>query len=351
MHCVILAGGSGTRFWPYSRRNNPKQMLNIIGDQSMLQITVDRLSKLKSTSEIYIITKKELYEPIIKKIKNVNPENVIIEPSAKNTAPAIGLVSEKIFTKNKNAIMGVFPADHLIVGHKKFEKSMDNAFRMVKKQNNLVTIGIKPTYPSTAYGYIQYEPNNDKNNIGYHVKTFAEKPHEKLAKRFLKSGDFLWNAGIFIWQVDTLLSSLNNHMPELYDSLIKIKSCLDKSNNFEDIWNNITPTSIDYGLMEKSNNIFVVPAEFEWNDLGSWDALHKFFSKKEGENIIRGFGNVLDGKNNLIQSIDKFTAIIGLDDIVVVNTEDATLVVKKDMVERVKELVSWLEKKDYKELI
>jgi len=351
MHCVILAGGSGTRFWPYSRANNPKQLLNIVGDKSMLQITVDRLRKLKSTTEIYIVTKPDLYDSIKKNIKNIDPENIVIEPSAKNTAPAIGLVSIKIFQKYKNAIMGVFPADHLIVGHKKFEKSMDNAFRMVKKQNNLVTIGIKPTYPSTAYGYIQYEPNNDKNNIGYHVKTFAEKPHEKLAKRFLKSGDFLWNAGIFIWQVDTLLSSLNNHMPELYDSLIKIKNCLDKSNNFEDIWNNITPTSIDYGLMEKSNNIFVVPAEFEWNDLGSWDALHKFFSKKEGENIIRGFGNVLDGKNNLIQSIDKFTAIIGLDDIVVVNTEDATLVVKKDMVERVKELVSWLEKKDYKELI
>ena len=351
MHCVILAGGSGTRFWPYSRANNPKQLLNIVGDKSMLQITVDRLRKLKSTTEIYIVTKPELYDSIKKNIKNIDPENIVIEPSAKNTAPAIGLVSIKIFQKYKNAIMGVFPADHLIVGHKKFEKSLDNAFRMVKKQNKLVTIGIKPTYPSTAYGYIQYEPNNENNKIGYHVKTFAEKPHEKLAKRFLKSGDFLWNAGIFIWQVDTLLSSLNNHMPELYDSLFKIKSCLDKSNNFEDIWNNITPTSIDYGLMEKSNNIFVVPAEFEWNDLGSWDALHKFFSKKEGENIIRGFGNVMDGKNNLIQSNDRFTAIIGLDDIVVVNTEDATLVVKKDMVERVKELVSWLEKKDFKELI
>ena len=145
------------------------------------QITVDRLSKLKSTSEIYIITRKDLYEHIVKNIKNINPENVIIEPSAKNTAPAIGLVSEKIYTKNKNAIMGIFPADHLIVGHKNFEKSMDDAFSLVKTKDHLVTIGIKPTYPSTAYGYIQYEPDN-KNKVGYHVKTFAEKPHEKLAK-------------------------------------------------------------------------------------------------------------------------------------------------------------------------
>ena len=240
-------------------------MLNIIGDQSMLQITVDRLSKLKSTSEIYIITRKDLYEPIVKNIKNINPENVIIEPSAKNTAPAIGLVSEKIYTKNKNAIMGVFPADHLIVGHKNFEKSMDDAFSLVKEKDHLVTIGIKPTYPSTAYGYIQYEPDK-KNKVGYHVKTFAEKPHEKLAKRFISSGDFLWNAGIFVWNVRSLLSALEKYMPELHDSLSDIRKRMESSKPYDDIWESITPESIDYGVMEKADNIFVIPADFEWND-------------------------------------------------------------------------------------
>ncbi len=198
MHCVILAGGSGTRFWPYSRKDNPKQLLNIVGDKTMLQITIDRLRKLKSTSEIYIITKQELYEPILKSIKHIKAENIIVEPSAKNTAPAIALVAQKIFMNNKNAVMGVFPADHLIVGHNHFEKSLNSAFSLVKKEQILVTIGIKPSYPSTAYGYIQYEPGT-KNKNGYHVKTFAEKPHETLAKRFIKSGDFLWNAGIFVW--------------------------------------------------------------------------------------------------------------------------------------------------------
>ena len=144
MHCVILAGGSGTRFWPYSRKDNPKQLLNIIGDKTMLQITIDRLRKLKSTSEIYIITKQELYEPILKSIKYINAENIIVEPSAKNTAPAIALVAQKIFMNNKNAVMGVFPADHLIVGHNHFEKSLDSAYRLVKKEQILVTIGIKP---------------------------------------------------------------------------------------------------------------------------------------------------------------------------------------------------------------
>jgi mannose-1-phosphate guanylyltransferase len=351
MHCVILAGGSGTRFWPFSRKDNPKQLLNIVGERSMLQITVDRLRKLKSTSEIYIITRQELYDPIIRNIENIDPENIIIEPSAKNTAPAIGLVAQKIFLKNKNAIMGVFPADHLIVGHKNFEKSLDRAYRLVKKKNNLVTIGIKPTYPSTAYGYIQYEPGDNKNKIGYHVKTFAEKPHEKLAKRFLKSGDFLWNAGIFVWQVDTLLSSLEKHMPELYDALIEIRGYIENSKSIDEIWNNIMPQSIDYGLMEKANNIFVIPADFDWNDLGSWGALYNVFSKKDGENIVRGSGTVLDGKSNFIQSNGRFTAVIGLDNLVVVNTQDATLVVPKDKVERVKDLVGWLEKNDLKKLL
>jgi len=350
MICVILAGGSGTRFWPYSRRNNPKQLLNIIGNKSMLQITVDRLRKLKSTTEIYIITKRDLSDTIIKTIKYIKPENVIIEPSAKNTAPAIGLVAQKIFIKNKNAIMGVFPADHLVVGHNNFEKSLDNAYRIVKKKNNLVTIGIKPTYPSTAYGYIQYE-SADRFKKGYHVKTFAEKPHEKLAKRFINSGDFLWNAGMFVWQVDTFLLSINKYMPELFDALKKIGNCIITSKSFDKIWENITPQSIDYGLMEKADNIYVVPAEFEWNDIGSWAALYAIFSKKDGENVVRGLGKIIEGRGNLIQSNDRFTAVIGLDDIIVVNTEDATLIVPKDKVEKVKDLVSWIEKKNHTDLL
>ena len=350
MHCVILAGGSGTRFWPYSRKDNPKQLLNIVGDKTMLQITIDRLRKLKSTSEIYIITKQELYEPILKSIKYIKAENIIVEPSAKNTAPAIALVAQKIFMNNKNAVMGVFPADHLIVGHNHFEKSLNSAFSLVKKEQILVTIGIKPSYPSTAYGYIQYEPGT-KNKNGYHVKTFAEKPHETLAKRFIKSGDFLWNAGIFVWEVKRLILSLEKHMPDLHDAIKKIGLRIEKSDSFDDIWESILPESIDYGLMEKANNIFVIPAEFEWNDLGSWDALYDIFSKKENDNVVRGLGTVLEGKNNFIQSKDRFTAVIGIDDIVVVNTDDATLIVPRNKVEKVKDLVTWLDKKNHKELL
>ena len=180
MKCVILAGGSGTRFWPYSRHHHPKQLLNIIGDTSMLQMTVDRLKKIKKVTDIYIITRKNLYDLIIQNIKGIKPDQVIVEPSGKNTAPAIGMMAAYLSIDNPDAVMGIFPADHLIVGHRKFEKAVSTATHLAKKGDNLVTIGIKPHYPSTAYGYIQYDEKSEEDHIdAYHVKTFAEKPHKK----------------------------------------------------------------------------------------------------------------------------------------------------------------------------
>ena len=201
MKCVILAGGSGTRFWPYSRHHHPKQLLNIIGDTSMLQMTVDRLKKIKKVTDIYIITRKNLYDLIIQNIKGIKPEHVIVEPSGKNTAPAIGMMAAYLSIDNPDTVMGIFPADHLIVGHRKFEKAVSTANHLAKKGDNLITIGIKPHYPSTAYGYIQYDEKSEEDHIdAYHVKTFAEKPHKKLAERFIASGDFVWNAGMFFWR-------------------------------------------------------------------------------------------------------------------------------------------------------
>ena len=183
MRCVILAGGSGTRFWPYSRSSRPKQLLNIVGEKSMLQMTVDRLKKIKKITHIYIITRKDLYDQIIEEIDGVDPKNVIVEPSGKNTAPAIGMMAALFQLNHKDEIMGVFPADHLIVGHKKFEKAINTADYIARKDSNLVTIGIKPTFASTAYGYIQYDENSEIDHFdSYHVKAFAEKPHGKLAK-------------------------------------------------------------------------------------------------------------------------------------------------------------------------
>ena len=343
MRCVILAGGSGTRFWPYSRSSRPKQLLNIVGEKSMLQMTVDRLKKIKKITHIYIITRKDLYDQIIEEVDGVDPKNVIVEPSGKNTAPAIGMMAALFQLNHKDEIMGVFPADHLIVGHKKFEKAINTADYIARKDSNLVTIGIKPTFASTAYGYIQYDENSEIDHFdSYHVKAFAEKPHGKLAKRFLSSGDFLWNAGMFFWRVDTFMGSLNEYLPELHDSLTKIAPKLSSGESFDGLWDLIEPESIDYGLLEKASNIYVVSGDFRWNDIGSWNALYDILNPSKDGNIVKGNGEVIKGKNNLIHSNGRLTAIVGADDLIVINTDDATLVVPNDKVEDVKELVEIL---------
>ena len=352
MKCVILAGGSGTRFWPYSRHHHPKQLLNIIGDTSMLQMTVDRLKKIKKVTDIYIITRKNLYDLIIQNIKGIKPDHVIVEPSGKNTAPAIGMMAAYLAIDNPDAVMGIFPSDHLIVGHRKFEKAVNTANHLARKGDNLVTIGIKPHYPSTAYGYIQYDEKSEEDHIdAYHVKTFAEKPHKKLAERFIASGDFVWNAGMFFWRAGTFMDSLKTFMPDLTDSLNKIAPKLHAGEQFDELWKIIDPESIDYGLLEKTDNIYVVTGDFKWNDIGSWSALYDVLNPRDDGNIVRGNGKVMNGKNNLIQSNGKFTAVLGLSDLVVVNTDDATLIVPRDKVEDVKDLVAFLKKDGQNNLI
>ncbi len=352
MNCVILAGGTGSRFWPYSREHKPKQLLNIFGDKSMLQMTVDRLKKVKRIKKIYIVTRKGLYNSIISEINGVDPQNVIVEPSGKNTAPAIGMIASLFALTDPDSTMGVFPADHLIVGHQQFVKAISTADHIARSGDNIVTIGIKPDHPSIAYGYVQYDEKSDKDYLGaYQVKTFAEKPHKKLAKRFVKSGDFLWNAGMFFGKVSTFINGFKKHIPELNEILDKIAPKLLEGESFDDLWDFIEPESIDYGLLEKASNIYVVEANFSWNDIGSWDALYNVFSEESNRNVIRGNGKVLDGDGNFIFSKKKFTGIIGLSDLVIINTNDATLVMPKNMAEEVKLMVDYLKQNDRDDLL
>lgn len=352
MHCVIMAGGSGTRFWPMSRQKRPKQLLNILGEQSMLQITVDRLSKCKKTEKIYISTRQDLAPAIKKNIKNITQRDLIMEPSGKNTAACLGLSALHISNFDGEAVMGVFPADHLIVGHRSFEKALNHAGKVAAEHNALVTLGINPTFPSTAYGYIQYDPDKKIEKLDvYPVRTFVEKPHLNAAKRFIRSKDFLWNAGIFVWKVDVLLDELGKHMPELSAQLNKINKRIKAKRSYLDIWSEITPESIDYGLLEKAENIHVVKCDFRWNDLGSWNAVYDELPKKKDGNLVKGSGVVIDGNNNFVKNEDHFTAVVGLDNVVVISTEDATLVVNKDNVEDVRKAVNYLRKNNNEDLL
>ena len=352
MYCVIMAGGSGTRFWPYSRNNRPKQLLNIVGETSMLQMTVDRLKKIKTVQDIFIATRQDLADVIKEEVTGIKHENIIIEPSGKNTAPCIGLSALKMAKLQKNAVMGIFPADHLIVGHKRFAKAITTAKYIACKRNALVTIGLKPTFPSTGYGYIQYDLDSDVDHLdAYNVKVFAEKPHLSLAEKFIKSGDFLWNSGMFIWTVDTFFKNLQKHMPDLFQQLEQIDKLITAGKDFKDVWEKIKPESIDYGIMEKAKDVYLIKAKFEWSDLGSWNTVYDYMHKTDEGNAIKGDGIVLNGKNNFIQSDNRLTAIVGLDNIVVVNTDDATLVIPKDQVENVKDLVNYIKKQNRKELL
>ena len=348
-----MAGGSGTRFWPLSRKKSPKQLLNIVGGNSMLQMTVDRLRKVKFVDDIFIVTRSDLSDKIAKTIEGIPKENIIVEPSGKNTAPCIGLSALRLEMLKKDSVMGVFPADHLIVGHQKFQKALKTANQLVLKKQSIATIGIKPTYPSTAYGYIQYTKDEVAGQVDtFHLKTFAEKPHFSLAKRFIKSSDFLWNSGIFFWRVNVLLDLMKVHLPDLYKQLIKMKPIIKKNQDISNLWESITPESIDYGLMEKvGSDAYVIKADFEWNDLGSWNALHDILAKNNGGNVVRGEGMVLNGKDNFIHSQDHFTAVVGLENVVIVHTDDATLVVHKDQVEEVKSMVDLVAESNREDLL
>ncbi len=344
LYAVIMAGGVGSRFWPRSKKKLPKQLLKIFGDRTMIQSTVDRLSGLVDNENIYVITNELQREEVLRQLDKIPVENIIDEPFGRNTAACIGLASVIINKKDPEAVTVVLPADHIIREKVKFIETIENAAQFAYQSKGLVTIGINPTRPETGYGYIQINDKEVAKNI-HKVYTFAEKPNYATALRFLESGDFLWNSGMFIWRVDAILDEIKNLMPDLYEGLIKIQSKISEPNFREELINvygQLKKISIDYGIMEKSSKVFLTKGMFTWSDVGSWEEVYQLSEKNESGNALIGkvFTDMV--ADSYIYSPDKMTAVIGLDNIIVINHEDTVLVCRRDKAQNVKEIVDFL---------
>jgi len=344
---LIMAGGGGTRFWPKSRQKFPKQFLRLLGNETMLQLTANRLTNLVDKENLYIVSTGDQNKLIHEQLPWLPLENLINEPLAKNTAPCIGLSAIHIQHKNPDTIMVVTPADHMITDNDIFLTVLQNGIKIVRENPGfLVTIGIEPTYPSTGYGYIQKgAPLSTFNGNAYKVRTFAEKPDYDIAKKFYSSKEFLWNSGIFIWHINTILHYFEKLLPEIYYGLKQIKKALGTKNLnkiTDKIYNELYSQSIDYGILEKAGQVIVLEGGFGWSDIGSWDEVYKISNKDENGNVIKGDPLLKDVKNCYIETAGKPVCMVGVKDLVVVDTDDAILICKKELSQEVKWIVEQL---------
>jgi mannose-1-phosphate guanylyltransferase len=341
---LIMAGGEGTRFWPLSRKDNPKQFLKLNDEQkTMLQQTVERIAQLVPYEQIFIATNDSYQQAIKDQLAELPEDNIIIEPLKRNTAPSIGLSSVIIEEKYPGSTMLVLPADHLIKDQNNFLDILKKGIMTAATGKNLVTIGIEPTHPETGYGYIHFgdKLHTIDGDSVFKVENFTEKPDLDTATEFLKDGSYLWNSGMFIWNLNSILANIEKHLPKLHLSLEKIKEALNTEQQAEIIkeeFEKMESISIDYGIMEKADDIFVIPGSFGWDDLGSWPALERIKKVDEQGNVVVGKHYGIDTKNSIIHSTDKVITTIGLDNIVIVNTDDAVLICDKKRAQEVKRI-------------
>jgi mannose-1-phosphate guanylyltransferase len=344
-YVAIMAGGIGSRFWPMSRSNFPKQFLDILHiGKTLIQQTFERYSKLVPKENIYVVTSQDYVSIVKQQLEDLPEENILAEPSRKNTAPCIAYIAFKLMKRDPKAVMIAAPSDNLILDTGEFVKTARKALDFVDHINAFVTLGIKPTFPNTGYGYIQHDTVAAAPDI-FKVKTFTEKPNEELAKAFIASGDFLWNAGIFTWKVKNIIAAFEKHLPEMHEVFAAEK---DKFNTpeeaaaIEQIYPQCTNISIDFGIMEKADNVYVIPASFSWSDLGTWNSAWDNMEKDY-------FGNAVAGKNVMVVDADncmvhvpdnKLVLLQGLHDYIVVDTRDVLLICKKDQEQEIKEYVA-----------
>jgi mannose-1-phosphate guanylyltransferase len=344
-YVAIMAGGIGSRFWPMSRTNFPKQFLDILNTgRTLIQSTFDRFATFIPVENIYIVT-ADAYRDIVKQqLPDIPEENILCEPSRKNTAPCIAYVSYKLAQLNPDANLICAPADHLILDVEAFKQTCLSALEFTDHIKALLTLGIKPTNPNTGYGYIQFEPLAVSNNV-YKVKTFTEKPDRDLAKTFVASGDFLWNAGIFVWQVRNIVKAFEQLLPELHEMFDAEKSNYNtpkEKEAIDRIYPQCVNISIDYGIMEKADNVYVIPSSFGWSDLGTWASAYETIEKDYLDNAVAGNQvMIFDATKNMIHADNKKLIVVqGLEDYIIVDTKDVLLICQKDKEQEIKEYVA-----------
>ena len=357
IYATIMAGGAGTRFWPASRKLNPKQLLKLSGERSMIQSTVDRLGSMCPPENVLVVTNQLLVDAIREQLPNVPESSIIGEPAKRDTAPCVGLAAAWVMANDPEAIMAVMPADHVIEPDAVFQKSLQHAASLVEEdESRIVTFGIKPTYPAEVFGYI--ESSNEMSGATYptfDVARFREKPDAKTAAEFLEAGTFYWNSGIFVWKAKTIFAALEKYEPEMTAHLSAIKASIGTplfADTLEKEFTAIKGTSIDYAVMERYDNVKVVEAPFNWDDLGNWTALPRQRGVDDDGNTIDAKHLGIKTENTIVRSDDDHLIVtVGMEDCIVIRTADATLVANRKDEAAIKEVVKQLGEKGWKEYL
>ena len=360
LHAVIMAGGTGTRFWPESREAQPKQLLQLFGEQTMIQSTVSRLGNLVASDQVLVVTNQSLVEKIAEQLPQLPRQSIIGEPCKRDTAPCVGLAAALVSNRDPEATMVVMPADHVISTDATFQASLQHAVDLVEQDSDrIVTFGIRPNYPAEIYGYIERDdscPAMSESPATYPVARFREKPDLETATQFVAAGNFYWNAGIFVWKAKTIWQALEKYEPAMHARLKQIADSVG-SDDFDEVLNReftaIDGKRIDYAVMERfEGEILVVEAPFEWDDVGNWPAMARLHDSDEDGNTIMGKHLGLDTQHSIIRTSDDHLVVtVGLDDVIVVRTPDATLVARRDQEASIRQIVKQLGERDWREYL
>ncbi|MBQ7008501.1 MAG: mannose-1-phosphate guanylyltransferase [Ruminococcus sp.] len=353
---VIMAGGRGERFWPKSRNSNPKQFLSLTKDgETMIQKTVNRLLPLVEKEDIFIVTNESYIKLVNKQLPDIPQENILAEPCARNTAPCIALAAAVINRKYDDAVMLVLPSDHLIGYEELYIGTLKKAIKAAKDGSNLVTIGITPTYPETGYGYINFSSKtSEAEPDAYKVARFVEKPDLETAKDYLASGKYLWNSGMFVWKISSIKSNLKAFMPDIYEGAEKIGEAYG-TDKFNDVlcreFTAFRSESVDFGIMEKADNIYTIPGSFGWDDVGNWLAVERINETDENSNYIEGNVISINSERSTICGGKRLIASVGVEDLIIVDTDDAVLICSKNNTQDVKKVIAQLKEQGRNELV